>query len=122
MASKDTPIGFIGLGTMGSRMAANLQKAGYKLIVNDLRKESAAPFIDRGAVWADTPQAIAARTNLYFTSLPEPTDVENVALGSTGLIAGAKRGDALFDLSTNSPILVKKLAAAFEEKGAHALD
>jgi 3-hydroxyisobutyrate dehydrogenase len=122
MANDNAPIGFIGLGTMGSRMAANLQKAGYKLIVNDLRKESAAPFIGRGAVWADTPKAVAAQTNLYFTSLPEPADVESVALGPNGLLSGAKRGDAFFDLSTNSPILVKKLAAAFEEKGANALD
>jgi 3-hydroxyisobutyrate dehydrogenase len=122
MANKDAPIGFIGLGTMGSRMAANLQKAGYKLVVNDLRKKSAEPFIDGGAVWADTPQAVAAQCSLYFTSLPEPADVENVALGPTGLIAGAKGGDAFFDLSTNSPLLVKKLAAAFEAKGAHALD
>jgi 3-hydroxyisobutyrate dehydrogenase len=122
MSNKDAPVGFIGLGTMGSRMAANLQKAGYKLIVSDLRKQSAEPFIGRGAVWADTPQAVAAQTSLYFTSLPEPADVESVALGANGLLAGAKPGDALFDLSTNSPVMVKKLAAAFEEKGAHALD
>ena len=53
------PIGFIGLGTMGTRMAGNLQKAGYSLVVNDLRKDAAAPHLAAGAVWADTPRAVA---------------------------------------------------------------
>jgi 3-hydroxyisobutyrate dehydrogenase len=123
MANKqNAPVGFVGLGTMGSRMATNLQKGGYQIVVNDLRRESAAALIAGGAVWADTPQAVAERTAVYFTSLPEPTDVETVALGPHGLLAGAKPGDAYFDLSTNSPIMVKKIAAAFEAKGAHAFD
>ena len=49
-------VGFIGLGTMGARMAGNLQKAGYKLVVNDLRKDAAAPHLAAGAIWADTPR------------------------------------------------------------------
>jgi 3-hydroxyisobutyrate dehydrogenase-like beta-hydroxyacid dehydrogenase len=122
MAKRQETIGFIGLGTMGSRMAANLQKAGYRLVVNDLRQASAAAFLDRGADWADTPQAVAQRCRLFFTSLPEPADVEAVALGPTGLLAGAKPGDAYFDLSTNSPIMVKKVEAAFAQKGAHMFD
>ena len=73
----DTPIGFIGLGTMGSRMAANLQKAGYRLVVNDLRQASAASFLQGGAEWADTPQALAERCRLFFTSLPEPAGCGN---------------------------------------------
>jgi 3-hydroxyisobutyrate dehydrogenase-like beta-hydroxyacid dehydrogenase len=122
MANKDTPVGFVGLGTMGSRMAANLQKNGYKLVVNDLSKQSAEPFIAKGAVWADTPRAVAERAEVFFTSLPEPTDVEAAALGENALIAGVKRGAAYFDLSTNSPAMVKKLSAAFEAKGAHMFD
>ena len=122
MADRQDTIGFIGLGTMGSRMAANLQKAGYRLVVNDLRQASAAAFIDRGAEWADTPQAVAERCRVYFTSLPEPTDVEAVALGPKGLLAGAKAGDAYFDLSTNSPIMVKKIEVLFAQKGAHMFD
>jgi 3-hydroxyisobutyrate dehydrogenase len=115
-------IGFIGLGTMGARMAANLQKAGYRLIVNDLRKEAAAPLIDAGAVWAATPRELAHQADVVFTSLPEPSDVEAVVLGPNGLVAGIKPDAACFDLSTNSPMVVKKLAAAFAEKGAHLLD
>jgi 3-hydroxyisobutyrate dehydrogenase len=121
-AKDDVLVGFIGLGTMGSRMAANLQKAGYRLVVHDLGKQIAAPFIAKGAIWADTPRALAAQVDVVFTSLPEPADIEAVALGEEGLIAGIKPGAAYFDLSTNSPIVVTKLAAAFAEKGAHMLD
>jgi 3-hydroxyisobutyrate dehydrogenase len=115
-------IGFIGLGTMGSRMAANLQKGGYHLIVNDLRRDSAGPLIASGAMWADAPRAVAEQAEIVFASLPEPPDVEAVALGPEGLIAGVKQGSAFFDLSTNSPSVVKKIAAAFASKGAHMLD
>jgi len=107
---------------MGARMASNLQKAGYKLIVNDLRKDSAASHIAAGAVWADTPRAVAEQSDVILTSLPEPPDVEKVALAADGLLAGVKRGGTWFDLSTNSQSLVKKLAAAFAAKGAHMLD
>src|ERR1043165_3066021 len=110
-------VGFIGLGAMGARMASNLQKAGYKLIVNDLRKDAAASRIAAGAIWADTPRALAEQSDVILTSLPEPPDVEKVALAADGLLAGVKRGAAWFDLSTNSQSLVKKLAAMFAEGG-----
>jgi 3-hydroxyisobutyrate dehydrogenase len=115
-------VGFIGLGTMGARMAANLQHAGYKLVVNDLRKDAAAPHLGAGAIWADTPRALAEQSEVILTSLPEPPDVEKVALADDGLLAGIKRDAVWFDLSTNSQSLVKKLSAAFAEKGAHMLD
>ena len=115
-------IGFVGLGIMGSRMAGNLQKAGYGLVVHDLRREAAAPLVAAGAVWADTPRAVAAEADVIFTSLPEPSDVEKVALAPDGLLAGVKRNAAWFDLSTNSPKIVKALSAAFAEKSAHMLD
>ncbi len=115
-------IGFIGLGTMGTHMAGHLQKAGHKLVVHDLRKQAAASHLSAGATWADTPRALAAQSDVIFTSLPEPPDVEAVALSAEGLLAGVKRDTAWFDLSTNSPSLVKKLNAAFAGKGAHMLD
>jgi 3-hydroxyisobutyrate dehydrogenase-like beta-hydroxyacid dehydrogenase len=115
-------VGFVGLGTMGGRMASNLQKAGYKLVVHDLHRQAASHHLNAGAVWADTPRALASQADVIFSSLPEPADVEAVALGPDGLIAGIKRGAAYFDLSTNAPSVVKKLSAAFAEKGAHMLD
>src|SRR6516164_4368384 len=122
MARDDVVVGFIGLGIMGGRMAANLQKAGYQLVVHDLQRQAASDHLNAGAAWADSPRALAGRSELIFSSLPEPPDVEAVALGPDGLIAGMKPGAAYFDLSTNSPSVVKKLHAAFSEKGLHMLD
>src|ERR1700746_2812047 len=122
MTRDDVVVGFVGLGTMGGRMAANLQKAGYKLVVHDLERQAASHHLNAGAAWADNPRALAGRTDVIFSSLPEPPDVEAVALGPDGLIAGMKPGAAYFDLSTNSPSVVKKLHAAFAEKGLHMLD
>ncbi len=115
-------VGFIGLGTMGARMATNLQKAGYKLVVHDLHRQSASHHLQAGATWAATPKALAEQCDVIFSSLPEPPDVEAVAAGDDGLVAGVKKGAAWFDLSTNSPSVVKRLNAAFAEKGAHMLD
>jgi 3-hydroxyisobutyrate dehydrogenase-like beta-hydroxyacid dehydrogenase len=122
MAKANMVVGFIGLGIMGGRMAANLQTAGFKLIVHDLHRQAASHHLAAGAVWADSPRALASQADVIFSSLPEPPDVETVALGPDGLIAGIKPGAAYFDLSTNSPAVVKALHAAFAEKGAHMLD
>jgi 3-hydroxyisobutyrate dehydrogenase-like beta-hydroxyacid dehydrogenase len=103
-------------------MAANVQKAGFKLVVHDMHRQAASHHLNAGAIWADSPRALASQADVIFSSLPEPPDVEAVALGPDGLIAGMKSGTAYFDLSTNSPSVVKKLHAAFAEKGAHMLD
>lgn len=115
-------VGFVGLGMMGAKMASNLQKAGYRLVVHDLHRQSASHHLQAGATWAATPKALAAQCDVIFSSLPEPPDVKAVAIGPDGLIEGMKKGAAFFDLSTNSPSVVKKLNAAFAEKGAHMLD
>jgi len=122
MATNNVIVGFVGLGTMGGRMATNLQKAGFKLVVHDLHRQAASHHLNAGAVWAETPRALASEADVIFSSLPEPADVEAVALGPDGLVAGIKPGAAYFDLSTNAPSVVKKLHAAFAEKGAHMLD
>jgi 3-hydroxyisobutyrate dehydrogenase-like beta-hydroxyacid dehydrogenase len=115
-------IGFIGLGMMGSGMAANLQKAGHDLIVHDLRRAAAEPYLAIGAVWADSPRAVAEASEIVFTSLPGPPEVEAVALGPDGLLAAMRPGTAYFDLSTNSPTLVRRINARFAERGVHMLD
>ena len=115
-------VGFIGLGTMGASMASNLQKGGHELVVNDVRREAAAPHLKAGAVWADTPCQVAEAAHVVFTSLPGPVEVEAVAIGADGLIQGMRPGGALFDLSTNSPSLVRRLEALFKDKGFHVLD
>jgi 3-hydroxyisobutyrate dehydrogenase len=116
-------IGFIGLGTMGRHMAANLQKAGHELIVHDVRREAAEPHVKAGARWVDSPRAVAEASEVVFTSLPEPKDVEAVALDEkSGLLPGLTAGKAFFDLSTNSPTVVRRLHAIFKARGVHMFD
>jgi 3-hydroxyisobutyrate dehydrogenase len=115
-------IGFIGLGTMGAAMAANLQKAGHELIVHDVRREAAQPCLAAGAQWAPSPRAVAEAAELVLTSLPGPVEVEAVALGDSGLLSGMRRGGAFFDLSTNSPTVVRRIHAAFAEREVYMLD
>ena len=115
-------VGFIGLGTMGAGMALNLLKGGFKLTVTDLRKEAAERHIANGAEWADSPKAVAAASDVVFTSLPVPADVEKVALGENGIIAGLPKGGAYLDLSTNSVKVVRALNASFAERGLNMLD
>ena len=115
-------IGFIGLGTMGASMAANLQKAQHRLVVNDVRKGAAKAHIGAGAEWADTPRAVAEQCDVVFTSLPGPPEVEAVVFGADGLLEGAHPGMAYFDLSTNSQALMRRVHAAMAERGAQAFD
>ncbi len=115
-------VGFIGLGTMGAGMAANLPRAGHRLVVHDRRRAATEPHLAAGAVWADTPRQVAEAAELVFTSLPGPPEVEAVALGADGLLAGMRRGGAYFDLSTNSPTVVRRLHRQFAERGVHLLD
>ena len=115
-------VGFIGLGTMGRHMAANLQRAGHELVVHDVRREAAAPHISLGATWADTPAQAAQTVEVVFTSLPGPAEVEAVALGETGLLQAMQPGSAWFDLTTNAPALVRRLHPLFAERCVHLLD
>lgn len=116
-------IGFIGLGTMGASFATNIQKAGHDLIVHDIARQAAQRHIDAGAVWADTPKALAEQCDIVLTSLPGPPEVRSVATDAdTGLLAGMKPGSVFYDLSTNSPAVVRELHAEFAAKGVHMLD
>jgi 3-hydroxyisobutyrate dehydrogenase-like beta-hydroxyacid dehydrogenase len=115
-------IGFIGLGMMGSGMAANLQKAGHQLVVHDLSRQVASRHLADGAVWAESPRAVAEACSLVFSSLPTPADVEAVGTGEDGLEQGFTRGAAWFDLSTNAVDTVRALHARFAERGVDFLD
>ena len=115
-------VGFVGLGMMGKFMAANLQENGFDLVVHDLNKAVAQPHIAAGAAWADSPKALGEAVDVVFSSLPGPPEVEAVALGENGLLAGMSKDGAYFDLSTNSPTVVRRIHAVFAEKGVHMLD
>jgi 3-hydroxyisobutyrate dehydrogenase-like beta-hydroxyacid dehydrogenase len=116
-------VGFIGLGTMGRHMASNLLKGGHKLVVYDVRREAADAHIKAGATWAGSPRAVAEAADIVFTSLPGPAEVEAVALDEKGgLIAGLTADKVYFDLSTNSPTLVRRIHDVFKARGIHMLD
>lgn len=115
-------IGFIGLGTMGGGMAANVLKAGYDLSVHDIRREAATPMLENGASWADTPAELAAECDVVLTSLPGPREVEAVALGEGGVLDGMRAGGVYIDMSTSSPTLIRSIAERFADKGAAVLD
>ncbi len=115
-------VGFIGLGLMGSSMALNLRKAGYDVTVFDLRRDAANPHLAAGCTWSDSVKALAGASDVVFTSLPGPKEVEAVSLADGGLLASMKKGAAYFDLSTNSPTVVRRLHPQFAAQGKHLLD
>ncbi|MGH7414540.1 MAG: NAD(P)-binding domain-containing protein, partial [Candidatus Rokuibacteriota bacterium] len=115
-------VGFIGLGIMGASMASNLQAAGHALSVHDVRRQAAAAHLAAGAVWKDTPRAVAEAAEAVFTSLPGPPEFEQVAVGPDGLLHGVRAGSAVFDLTTNAPALVRRVHSRFAARGAHVLD
>jgi 3-hydroxyisobutyrate dehydrogenase-like beta-hydroxyacid dehydrogenase len=90
--------------------------------VHDLNRAAAEPFLANGAVWASSPRQVGEAAEVVFTSLPVPADVEAVALGPNGLIEGMRPDAALFDMSTNSVAMVRKIHAAFAEKNLYMLD
>lgn len=115
-------IGFIGVGTMGGWMATNILKAGHRLTVHDLRSEVAKPLLDNGASWADRPKAVAEASDIVFSSLPGPKEVEAVAIGKDGIIEGIRPDGVYIDLSTSSPTLARHIYGLFKEKRAHMMD
>jgi 3-hydroxyisobutyrate dehydrogenase len=121
MADKSV-IGFIGLGTMGARIANNFQKAGYPLLVHDIKRAAAEPLIGGGAAWASTPADVARGAPIILTSLPGPPEVESVVFGENGLLAGVQADRVYFDLSTNALSMVKRVHTAFATRNAHMLD
>jgi len=115
-------LGFIGVGNMGAGMANNLIKAGHSLTIHDLSRERATPLLEQGAKWADSPREVAEASEITFTSLPAPVDMEAVSLGEAGVLEGSKPGTIYIDLSSNSVSLVRRVYEAFAARGVAMLD
>ena len=115
-------VGFIGLGNMGSPMAGFVLGAGHSLIVHDLRREAAAPLLDRGATWADSPGDVAAQCDVVCICVPGPSEMRAVTLGPGGVLEAARPDVAVIDHTTNAPGLVREVGAALTGRGAHLLD
>ncbi|KIY21184.1 NAD(P)-dependent oxidoreductase [Mesobacillus subterraneus] len=122
LSKENTVIGFIGTGVMGKSMASHLLEAGYQLTIFTRTKEKAAELLEKGAIWSQSTRELAQRADVVFTIVGYPSDVEEVYLGEDGLIANAKPGSYLIDMTTSTPSLAKKIHEKAKEKGIHAID
>ncbi|XP_056597910.1 3-hydroxyisobutyrate dehydrogenase a isoform X2 [Triplophysa dalaica] len=121
MASK-TPVGFIGIGNMGTPMARNLLKHGYPVIATDVFPESCKELCDSGAQILDCPADVAERADRIITMLPSSPNVIEVYTGPNGILKKVKKGTLLIDSSTIDPSVSKEMAVAAEKMGAVYMD
>jgi len=115
-------IGFVGLGIMGKPMARNLLKAGYALTVYSRRRESVEALIAEGAQGAYSPREVGERSTVVITMVTDTPDVQQVVLGSDGILSGLPSGGTIIDMSTISPTATREIAVATQTKGIHFLD
>ena len=115
-------IAFIGMGTMGAAMAANILKAGFALTVHNRSRKKEGPLAQQGAERAESPARAAAKADMIITCVSDTPDVEEVILGENGVIHGAKAGATVVDMSTVSPSATRKIAVQLEEKGIKMID
>jgi 3-hydroxyisobutyrate dehydrogenase len=104
-------VGFIGLGHMGGPMSRNVLTAGHDLVVYDVRREAAAELEAAGATWAASPRAVGADRDVVITMLPRPEHVEQVLLGTDGLLGGMAPGSVWIDMSTSIPVVADRVRA-----------
>jgi 2-hydroxy-3-oxopropionate reductase len=115
-------IGFIGLGIMGKPMVRNLRKAGHELVVFDIFSKSVDEMVGDGIERGSSAKDVAARTGLVITMLPDGPEVEQAVLGPAGVLEGAHAGSTIVDMSSISPLVSQKMAAACKEKNVAFLD
>ncbi|MEM9539209.1 MAG: NAD(P)-dependent oxidoreductase [Cyanobacteria bacterium P01_E01_bin.42] len=115
-------IGFIGLGIMGSRMAANLQQQGYQLVIFNRSPEKAIPLIEKGAIEAKNPAKVASQVEILFTMLAHPEAVKETALGKDGFLAHLAPNSLWVDCSTVHPSFSREMAREAREKQIRFLD
>ena len=119
----DTPrIGWIGTGVMGLSMCGHLIAKGYPATIYSRTKSKAQSLLDRGAVWADSPGAVAERSDIVFTIVGLPTDVREVYQKSGGILDTAKRGPITVDMTTTEPSLTREIYEAAKARGISAID
>jgi 2-hydroxy-3-oxopropionate reductase len=118
----DKKIGFIGLGIMGRPMAKNLLKAGFSLVVYDVRKEPVEDLVKAGAAGASSSREVAEKTKVVIIIVPDSAEVKDVVLGKDGVMEGVKPGTIVIDMSSINPLVSQELAKELKKKGAEMLD
>ena len=114
--------GFIGLGTMGAPMARNILAKGHELVVFDVVPQSMSSVTVAGARAAASPRDVAQRADFIITMLPDAPDVERVAAGADGILAGIRAGSVYIDMSTIDPATTRRIGAQAKAKGAEMID
>jgi 3-hydroxyisobutyrate dehydrogenase len=117
-----TRVGWIGTGVMGRWMCQHVMDKGYKATVYNRSREKAAPLLEAGAQWADTPRKVAEQSDVVFAIVGFPRDVREVFLGADGALGGTKAGTILVDMTTSEPALAREIHEAAKKKGAHSVD
>lgn len=115
-------IGWIGSGVMGHSMAEHLLDAGFSLTVYNRTKSKAENLLDKGAEWAENPREVSLASDIVFTMLGYPADVEEVILGEQGVLKGLRKGGIVCDMTTSSPELAIKIAEKAQAVGCFSLD
>jgi len=115
-------IGYIGLGLMGKSIARNILKAGFPIVVHNRSRVAVDELVAEGAASADSPAEVAVQVAVVFTNLRDSPDVEEVALGENGILAGAHAGLIFVDNSTIQPAAARHIAAELAKVGVQALD
>ncbi|MBN2248327.1 MAG: NAD(P)-dependent oxidoreductase [Coriobacteriia bacterium] len=115
-------VAFVGTGVMGASMAGHLLDAGLPMVVHNRTREKAQPLLDKGAEWAESAGAAAARADITITIVGYPHDVEQVYLGPAGIVDEAPSGALLIDMTTSTPTLAVRIAQAAASRGLTALD
>src|SRR5262249_15797501 len=103
-------------------MAGFVRGAGFPLVVHDLRREAAAPLLDRGATWAGSPREGAAQCDVVCTCVPGPPEMDAGVRGPGGVLEGVQKGAVVVDHTTNDPALVREVGVALAERGCQLLD
>ena len=117
-----TRIGWIGTGVMGRSMCQHLINAGHTATIFTRTREKAQSLLDAGAKWADSPAGVAESSEVVFAIVGFPRDVREVFLGESGVLAGAKKGTVVVDMTTSEPQLAREIAEAAKALGCAALD
>ena len=117
-----TNIGWVGTGVMGAPMAGHLQAAGHKLFVYNRTAAKAQVLVDAGAVLCESPREVARQSEFVFSIVGYPVDVESTYLSTDGILAGAKAGSVVIDMTTSEPALAKRIFKVAGRQGVDVLD
>ncbi|HZU35500.1 MAG TPA: NAD(P)-dependent oxidoreductase, partial [Gemmataceae bacterium] len=117
-----TRVGWIGTGVMGRWMCQHLMTKGYAATVYNRSRPKAAALLDAGAAWADSPRAVAERSDVVFAIVGYPKDVQEVFLGEQGALSGSRAGMVLVDMTTSEPSLAREVHEAAQARGVFSID